>query len=30
LGVWLQVMASFSNLIGRELCEAVDAGELAK
>jgi len=28
--VLLQVFASFSNLIGKELCEAVDAGAISK
>ena len=30
MGVLLQVFASFSNLIGGELCEAVDAGAISK
>ena len=30
MGVLLQVFASFSNLIGKELCEAVDQGLISK
>jgi len=30
MGVLLQVFASFSNLIGKELCEAVDQGLIKK
>jgi methane/ammonia monooxygenase subunit C len=30
MGVWLQVLASFANLFGKEVCEAVDQGLLSK
>jgi methane/ammonia monooxygenase subunit C len=30
MGVLLQVFASFSNLMGKEICEAVDQGLIAK
>jgi methane/ammonia monooxygenase subunit C len=30
MGVLLQVFGSFSNLIGKDLCEAVDAGSISK
>jgi methane/ammonia monooxygenase subunit C len=30
MGVWLHTLASFATLIGKQICEAVDQGLIAK